>query len=1149
MNNSDGSEGTRDSPGGRETTAVLLVDTSSAVERHAVELEREFDDVVTVGAAEDALGRLSTEPVDCVVSTYELPDANGIELLERVRVERPTIPFVLWPDSGSERVASEAVAANVTGYVPRRGDGPIEYGPIVSCIRDATTTRPDSTGRDGVSGSIRLLSEVCGDLVHAETRAEAFRHTIQRVCESTGWDYGEVWRLDDGHGSLVLEASCPDTPQFTEFERMSSSISFRPNEGLPGRVWATASEEWISDISAVPAREYVRTVAVEETPLKTAFGVPVQDGESVDAVLVFYATNELSVESPLRAIASAVRDLLNEFPGTPHVSERDGTGSEWPFSFQDDGSADRSRESPFRVLADHVDVTLWMATADFDEVVYASSNFERITGVAPDEFRTDPRSLLEVVHPDDRGTMERVFDRCAETGESYEVELRILTANGRERWVRATGEPVRVDGEIRRVCGAIQDITERKNRERELRREREHLQQTERLAQSGGWLYNCETESMRRTDGVRRLFGFSDDHDDIEESFEYYHPDDRDTLIHAFERCRRTGKPYEIEARIVTPQGDERWIHEHGERITKDGVRRVRGAVRDITSRKRYENALKDVNTAARDLLTDETDAEIAHTVVDTATSVLDATGVTVYLYDEEREELVPTAISEEIGRLLDGMPHVSPGDSTVWDVFARQQPVHYADVRTADHVSRVDTPIRSEYAQPLGEYGVLVVDDTEIDAFSDFTRDITTILASTAKAALQRAERTRLLQQREQESQRQAQRLQRVEQLNEQIRSIIKAIVQAGSHETVKRIICDSLADHAHFEGVWIGEPNVATDEVVSIATSGPIDQYLRSVSLETRSENTLPTVQAIRKRTPIVEANLATRPYRDDWRNSALLYGFRSAIGVPLIYGDVLYGVLTIYSTRPRVFDESTVSVLTELGELIGYVLNSITQRHARLADEMVELRFVLDGADDVFVEMASRLDTSIHLESISTRNENRFLVHFTVSDTDPEDVMAVAESVPSIEHVELVADTPALRFEAITLGECVGTQIERLGAHLRTVTFDEGSCELQVLIPHDRDIETFVRHLNEQYSHAELVAHHNNTGGTSTACRWLLEEHLTDKQQGTLQAAYFSGYFDQTRKRTGGEIAESLGISQPGFAKQLRAAEYNLLSALLE
>jgi predicted DNA binding protein len=62
-------------------------------------------------------------------------------------------------------------------------------------------------------------------------------------------------------------------------------------------------------------------------------------------------------------------------------------------------------------------------------------------------------------------------------------------------------------------------------------------------------------------------------------------------------------------------------------------------------------------------------------------------------------------------------------------------------------------------------------------------------------------------------------------------------------------------------------------------------------------------------------------------------------------------------------------------------------------------------------------------------------------------------------------------------------------------------------------------------------------------------LLDDALTERQRDILATAYYSGYFDQQRKQTGAEIADLLGISQPAFSTQLRAAQRNLFSPIFD
>ena len=75
--------------------------------------------VETASGVGEALDRLADAGarIDCVVSAFDLPDGDGIELLEAVRERSPHLPFVLVAEEGSERIASDAISAGITDYV------------------------------------------------------------------------------------------------------------------------------------------------------------------------------------------------------------------------------------------------------------------------------------------------------------------------------------------------------------------------------------------------------------------------------------------------------------------------------------------------------------------------------------------------------------------------------------------------------------------------------------------------------------------------------------------------------------------------------------------------------------------------------------------------------------------------------------------------------------------------------------------------------------------------------------------------------------------------------------------------------------------------------------------------------------------------
>ncbi|PSP55364.1 PAS sensor protein [Halobacteriales archaeon QS_1_67_19] len=105
-----------------DRTRVLYVDDAEPAAALSAGEDVRVETAATVAGARDRLdddrGR-----VDCVVSEYDLPDSDGLALLESVRHDHPNLPFVVYTGSGSEAIASEAIGMGATDYVPKTAGG------------------------------------------------------------------------------------------------------------------------------------------------------------------------------------------------------------------------------------------------------------------------------------------------------------------------------------------------------------------------------------------------------------------------------------------------------------------------------------------------------------------------------------------------------------------------------------------------------------------------------------------------------------------------------------------------------------------------------------------------------------------------------------------------------------------------------------------------------------------------------------------------------------------------------------------------------------------------------------------------------------------------------------------------------------------
>ena len=221
----------------------------------------------------------------------------------------------------------------------------------------------------------------------------------------------------------------------------------------------------------------------------------------------------------------------------------------------------------------------------------------RIYGYEPGAIAPTYEKSIEFVRPSDRDAVQLALSEAMQTGKPYSIEHWIVRADGEERYITDLGEVTFDDqGEIIRMDGTVLDITERKIAQDSLTIQEERLKRGQFFANIGTWDWNIETGDLVWTDRIPMLFGYPDGN--LETSYENFlaalHPDDREDVMEAVNRCVEKDEPYEIEHRVVWPDGTVRWLHECGAVLRNEEGKAVQmlGVVRDINTRKLAESAL-----------------------------------------------------------------------------------------------------------------------------------------------------------------------------------------------------------------------------------------------------------------------------------------------------------------------------------------------------------------------------------------------------------------------------------------------------------------------------------------------------------------------------------------------------------------------------
>ena len=325
----------------------------------------------------------------------------------------------------------------------------------------------------------------------------------------------------------------------------------------------------------------------------------------------------------------------------------------------------RVSEAGFRLMADAMPQIVWVTRPDGYHEYFNRQWYDYI-GCAPDEGLGE--GWQNFLHPDDRERTVERWKTAVATGELYEIEYRFRGKDGQYRWFLGRALPARGEsGRIVRWFGTCTDIEDMKRAGEALRESEARYRNTEErlmatLAASGTGTFRWEPETgifLDFDENLKSLLGLPPDQliQSTQDVIDSIHPDDRSTLEAALEACRQ-GVDFELEYRVILPNGNVRWLYDRA-KMMRDSEGRptyLLGACIDITERKETEEALKEADRRKDEFL-----AMLAHELRNPLAPI--RSGLDILSMDGEDHQPIVKLMQkqvEHVVRLVDDLLDVS---------------------------------------------------------------------------------------------------------------------------------------------------------------------------------------------------------------------------------------------------------------------------------------------------------------------------------------------------------------------------------------------------------------------------------------------------------------------------------------------------------
>ncbi len=294
-----------------------------------------------------------------------------------------------------------------------------------------------------------------------------------------------------------------------------------------------------------------------------------------------------------------------------------------------------------------------MGTWDWD---LATGNLDwndghkRLFGISAEEFDGRYETVSRRVHPEDLPVVNAAIEHARTTGAPYQADFRVIWPDGSVHWLAGRGEFVRNElGTPVRMMGVLQDVSARREALAAIQHTSDRLRVAMKVARMGAWELDAVTGRPVLDADTLDILGRAGHPPptDLEACLAMVHGEDVGAIRVKLAQSLAQGSPFQVECRIVLPDGGCRWIAAYAE-VEQEGGKAVLvvGVVQDISDRKQAE----------REVLANQSRLEgIVNSAMDSIITVDEDQRIVVFNTAAERTFGLPAAeaIGQPVGRFI----------------------------------------------------------------------------------------------------------------------------------------------------------------------------------------------------------------------------------------------------------------------------------------------------------------------------------------------------------------------------------------------------------------------------------------------------------------------------------------------------------------